>query len=99
LLTEILLAALAAGAGAAYGLDKLRPVVGSAKDLARLTDLTVLSIVGPAFPTQARRASRLQAWRVSLAIACLLGAFVVVVSLSRSGVRLSVPALTRHAQT
>lgn len=98
LLTGILIAAIAAGAGLAYGLDRLRPVVGSAEGVTKLTGLTVLSVVGPAFPTHTRRAARRHLRRVSLAFAVVLVAFVLVVSLSRKGVRLSIPGATHQAQ-
>ncbi len=99
LLSVVLIAAIAAGMGLAYGLDRLRPVVGSAEGLAKLTGLTVLSVVGPAFPTATRQTARRHVWQLSFALAVLLVAFVVVLSLSRAGLRLAVPATTHLAQT
>jgi polysaccharide chain length determinant protein (PEP-CTERM system associated) len=99
LLTVVLFAAIGAGGALAYGLDRLRPVVGAAEGVAKLTGVTVLSAIGPAFPSRSRQVSRRSLWRVSLVCAILLVAFVVVVSLSRAGVRLSIPVMTSQAQT
>src|ERR1044072_4111496 len=49
-LAGVLLGARALGGGVAYLLPLLRPVVGSAASLARLTGLTVLGTVSSAFP-------------------------------------------------
>ncbi|HEY6923922.1 MAG TPA: XrtA system polysaccharide chain length determinant [Steroidobacteraceae bacterium] len=99
LLSLILLAGIAAGAGIAYGLDRLWPVVVSAEALARLTGVTVLSAVGTAFPTRSRQVARGNIWRISLACAALLVSFLLVLSLSRAGLRLSIPVGTSLAKT
>lgn len=97
-LAAVLAAAIAAGAGMAYGLDRLRPVVGSSQAATRLTGLIVLSAVGPAFPTRTKPITRWRLLRVSFAIAFLLMAFVVVVSLSRAGLRLNLQTLAHPVQ-
>jgi hypothetical protein len=99
LLSVILLVAVAAGAGSAYVLDRLWPVVVSAEALAKLTGVTVLSAVGAAFPTRSRQIARRNLWRISLACAVLLVAFLLVLALSRAGLRVSIPAGTQLAQT
>jgi polysaccharide chain length determinant protein (PEP-CTERM system associated) len=99
LLSVVLFVAIAAGAGIAYGLDRLWPVVVSIEGLAKLTGMTVLSAVGPAFPTHSRQVARRKVWQVSLACAVLFVAFLLVLSLSRAGLRLSIPAATPLVQT
>jgi uncharacterized protein involved in exopolysaccharide biosynthesis len=93
LLAGLLLAALGAGGALAYALAQLHPIVVSAGGLAQLTGLAVLGVVGPAFPSAARRSWRRQVWLVSTAVCVLFAACVAVIILSRSGLRLSVPAL------
>jgi polysaccharide chain length determinant protein (PEP-CTERM system associated) len=93
LLAGILLAALAAGGALAYKLDRLWPVVSSAEGLVKLTGVKIVGIVGQAYPTSARRAFRRELWQVSIAVACLVIACAVELSLSLAGLRLSLPAL------
>jgi len=92
LLGGIFLGAIAAGAGVAYGLHLLKPVVSSVVAVNELTPLPVLGIVGFAFPSIQRRKARSSLVKISAAAACLLVAFGVAVALSRSGVRLDVDA-------
>lgn len=99
LLTVVLCLAIAAGVAMAYGLDRLWPVVVSAEALTKLTGVTVLSAVGPAFPTHSRRIARRNLWRISLACTVLLVTFLLVLSLSRAGLRLSLPTGTPLVQT
>jgi len=54
LLAGIWIAALTAGAGAAYGLQRMRPVVSSTRALKELASFPVLGAVGIAFPSQQR---------------------------------------------
>jgi polysaccharide chain length determinant protein (PEP-CTERM system associated) len=91
-LAGVLMASLAAGIAIANRLDRLRPLVGSATRLARHTGVPLLAAVGPAFPSQARRAWRREILKVSAATACLLVAFIAVAVLSHNGARLSLPA-------
>jgi polysaccharide chain length determinant protein (PEP-CTERM system associated) len=95
LLAGILLVALAAGGALAYRLDRLWPVVSSAEGLVKLTGVKIVSIVGQADPTSARRAFRRELWQVSIAVACLVIAFAVELSISLAGLRLSLPALNQ----
>jgi polysaccharide chain length determinant protein (PEP-CTERM system associated) len=99
LLTEVLVAALAAGAALAYALDQFNPVLGSAGDAARLTGLPILAEVGSAFPTHARATSRRELRYVSITIACLVAVFLVELSLSSAGLRLDIPALQQMVRT
>jgi polysaccharide chain length determinant protein (PEP-CTERM system associated) len=92
-LAGVLFGALGAGGALAYGLHQLRPVVASPSSLAQLTGLRVLGVVGLAYPTRARRASRFDVWFISLAGGGLLAALVAVVTLSELGYRFSLVAL------
>jgi hypothetical protein len=94
LLGAIWFAALAIGAAAAYGLQKLRPVVSSERGLSELTSFPVLGVVGVAFPTQRRVEFRRNLWRFSAAAVVLVAAFGVALALNRSGVRLDILATT-----
>ncbi|MGH7105144.1 MAG: XrtA system polysaccharide chain length determinant [Acetobacteraceae bacterium] len=98
LLAVVLLLALGAGGGIAYALNQLRPVVGSPTALRHLTDIPVVAVVGCAFPTATALTTRSQIRRFSFAIACLIIGFVIIVVLSRLGVRLGhmagVPAVS-----
>lgn len=91
-LAGVLLGAFAVGAGLAFLLHLLRPVVGSAASLARLTGLTVLGTVSSAFPGRSRGEARGDLKRFAVGVACLVAAFAVTIFLSRSGFRLSVGA-------
>jgi polysaccharide chain length determinant protein (PEP-CTERM system associated) len=88
-LGAILLLALAAGAGVAYGLHALRPVVSSARSIGLLTDLPVLGSVGMAFPTSHRAQTRARMWKFAVAASVLLIAFVLALSLNWFGARLN----------
>ncbi|HEY2036429.1 MAG TPA: XrtA system polysaccharide chain length determinant [Steroidobacteraceae bacterium] len=88
LLAVVLILALAAGGGLAYLLNELRPVIGLPTALRQLTGVPVVAVVGCAFPTQAGITKRSQLRRFSLAIACLIAGFVIVVVLSYLGYRL-----------
>ena len=98
-LAEIWLAALAVGAGVAYGLHTLRPIVSSARAINELTSFPVLGVVSAAFPRRERR----EFWRhllsFSAATSCLLVLFVIVLVLNWSGARLSVAAIQALVQT
>lgn len=88
LLTVVLILALGAGGGLAYALNQLRPVVGSPTALRQLTGIPVVAVVGCAFPTSNALTRRGQVRRFSLALACLVAGFVLVVVLSYLGIRL-----------
>ena len=87
-LAMVLILALAAGGGLAYGLNQFRPVVGSPEALRQLTGIPVIAVVGSAFPTRASRLARSEFRRFSIALVGLLVCFVVAVVLSHLGVRL-----------
>jgi len=91
-LAAVLLAALALGTGGANRLDRIRPLVGSASALARVTGAPVLAEFGSAFPERRKRVLRWQFLEISAAVTCLLLAFAGAVVLSHGGVRLSLPA-------
>jgi polysaccharide chain length determinant protein (PEP-CTERM system associated) len=95
LLSGILVAALAAGAALAYGLNYLSPVVSSPDALSKALGVPLLGQVTAAFPERERRALRRDLLRISIATACLLVAFGVAVVLSQAGYRLSLTALQR----
>jgi polysaccharide chain length determinant protein (PEP-CTERM system associated) len=95
LLSGILVAALAAGAALAYGLNYLSPVVSSPDTLSKALGVPLLGQVTAAFPERERRALRRDLLRISIATACLLVAFGVAVVLSQAGYRLSLTALQR----
>jgi len=94
MLLEVLVAALAAGGALAYGLNQLRPVVGSPAALRQLTGVPVVAVVGNAFPTRSARLARSEVRWFSLALGCLLAGFVLAVVLSHAGVRLGGVAQT-----
>jgi hypothetical protein len=90
-LLGVLMLALGAGVGAAYGLNFLQPVAGSARTLAALTGATVLGVVGNAFPAESARVARRDRRRVYLAAACLIAAFAAVLLASNAGWRMTLP--------
>jgi polysaccharide chain length determinant protein (PEP-CTERM system associated) len=99
LLASIWLAALAAGAGAAYGLQRLRPPVGSLASLKALVGtFPVLGVVSVAFPTEKRIAFRRDLWRFSAATAVLVAALAITALLNRKGVRIDVAQLRSLVQ-
>jgi disulfide bond formation protein DsbB len=93
LLSEALLAALAAGAAMAYGLHYLRPAVTSGTVLTQTLGVPLLGVVSVAFPERARAAMRRDVLGLSLAGGCLALAFVVAVFLSLHGFRFSLTAV------
>jgi polysaccharide chain length determinant protein (PEP-CTERM system associated) len=92
-LTLVLLLAIGGGGALAYALNRLRPVVISAKRLTEQTGIRVLGIVGPAFPTSAEGLVRSQIRQVAVAIVALIACFAIILTLSRSGVRLDLGAI------
>ncbi len=98
-LAEIWLAALALGAGAAYGLHVLRPIVSSVRNMNEMTAFPVLGVVGVAFPTQERRLFWGYLWRFSAAGACLVIALGVALVLNWAGARLTIHAIQSLVKT
>jgi polysaccharide chain length determinant protein (PEP-CTERM system associated) len=99
LLGVIWIAALALGAGVAYGLHILKPIVSSVRAINELTGFPVLGVAGMAFPTRQRALSRRHLWRISVAAACWLAAFAAVLVLNWSGVRLGIHAIESLVKT
>ncbi len=93
LLAGIWVAALAAGIALAYGLNLLRPVVVSVPALDALTGFPVLGVAGAAFPSRQQAQARRHVWRLSVAGACWVLAFAVVLALNWSGARLTLGAI------
>jgi polysaccharide chain length determinant protein (PEP-CTERM system associated) len=83
----ILVLALAAGGGLAYGLNYLYPVISSSEAL-KAVGVPVLGQVSAAFPERERLSFRRDLLRISMATGCLLVAFGVAVILSQAGYRL-----------
>jgi polysaccharide chain length determinant protein (PEP-CTERM system associated) len=99
LLAAIWLAAMAAGAGAAYGMTLLKPIVSSIRGVNELTTFPVLGVVGAAFPSRQRRDFRSDMWRFSVATAGLLAAFAVALTLNWAGARLTISAIGSLVKT
>jgi polysaccharide chain length determinant protein (PEP-CTERM system associated) len=95
LIGEIWLAALGAGAGLAYGLHWLRPVVNSVRGVTELTSFPVLGAVSVAFPSRQRFLFRRRIWGFSAATLFLVIALGAVLVLNRSGVRLDLGSLIK----
>ena len=99
LLTVVFMLALGAGGALSYQLNKMRPVVGSPAVLKQLTGIPVVAVVGSAFPTRTRAASRRQVRRFGFAFACLVVAFIAIIILSHMGVRLGATHAARTVHT
>ncbi|MGO9852712.1 MAG: XrtA system polysaccharide chain length determinant [Steroidobacteraceae bacterium] len=97
LLAFAFLVALVCGAGLATMLQRLWPVVGSARSLEHLTNVPVLGVVSSAFPGADQKAARRDLVILSTVTACLVLAFAVVLVLNHAGVRLSMQAFGRTA--
>ena len=93
MLAGIWAAAMLLGAGVAYGLHVLKPIVSSVVTVNELTSFPVLGVVSVAFPTRQLREFRRDMWRFSAAMACLVAALVVAFALNWAGARLTVQAI------
>jgi hypothetical protein len=98
-LAGIWVAALAVGAGVAYGLHLLRPIVSSVRVMNELTGFPVLGVVSGAFPARRRAAWRRHLWRFSAATLCLVAALAAALAINWSGARLTIQALKSLVQT
>jgi polysaccharide chain length determinant protein (PEP-CTERM system associated) len=98
-LAEIWIVALAAGAGIAYGLHTMRPIVSSVRAINELTGFPVLGVVSVAFPTAQRRKFWRNLWRYSAAAVCLVIALGAVLVLNWSGARLNIHAIQSLVKT
>jgi len=99
LLTVIWILALAGGAGLAYGLHVLKPIVSSVRGANEATSFPVLGVVSEAFPTRDRARAVQNLRRFCAASAALLIAFVVVLALNWSGARLTIHAVSSMVKT
>ena len=99
LLAGIWAAAIAVGAGIAYGLNALRPVVSSVANITTLTSFPLLGVVGAAFPSRQSAALQKHLLRFSAAAAVLLVALLVVLALNWSGLRLDLQVLNALVMT
>jgi polysaccharide chain length determinant protein (PEP-CTERM system associated) len=99
LLLAVWLAALGLGAGVAYAMNLLKPVVSSIRIVNELTPFPVLGVVSVAFPSQRREQWRRDVWRFSAAGAGLIAAFAIVLALNAVGFRLAVETIHEVAKT
>jgi polysaccharide chain length determinant protein (PEP-CTERM system associated) len=99
LLIAAWLAALAAGGGAAYAMNLLRPVVSSLRVVNELTPFPVLGVVSAAFPSREEREFRGEFWRFSAATAVLIVALVAVLAFNGTGARLTQQELHEVAKS
>jgi polysaccharide chain length determinant protein (PEP-CTERM system associated) len=98
-LGAIWLLALAVGAGLAYGLHVLKPIVSSIRTANELTSFPVLGVVSEAFPTRDRARAAANFWRFSAAATGLFICFVVVLMLNWAGARLAIHAVRSMVKT
>ena len=99
LLGGIWICAMLLGAGVAYGLHILKPIVSSVAAVNELTSFPVLGVVSVAFPGRERQEFRRDMWRFSAAMACLVAALVVAFALNWAGARLSAHAVRAVVNT
>jgi polysaccharide chain length determinant protein (PEP-CTERM system associated) len=92
-LSAIWLASMVAGAGLAYLLHTLKPVVSSVRAVNEVTSFPVLGVVSAAFPTRHRAQSRFYLLRFTAAALCLMAAFGFVLALNWSGARLTLHSI------
>jgi polysaccharide chain length determinant protein (PEP-CTERM system associated) len=88
-LAAVMLVALAVGAAVAWLMALLRPVIGTAQSLTRLTGLPVLGVVSVAFPQRSHGEQRSAVFRYAAGVGFLMCAFLVAVFLSRAGLRIA----------
>ncbi len=86
-------AALALGAGAAYGLNQLRPVVSSKRSIEAVTRFPLLGSVSGAFPIRQGSEHYRHLKAFSMATLCLIAAFIVALALNWVGERLNIEVL------
>ena len=99
LLGELWLFAMAVGAGVAYALHLMKPIVSSVRAVNEITTFPVLGIVSVAFPGKRRREFRRDVWRFSAATACLVLAFLAALMLNWAGARLTIGAIKSLVST
>jgi polysaccharide chain length determinant protein (PEP-CTERM system associated) len=89
LLAVVMIASVVFGAAVTWLMALLRPVVGTAQGLTKLTGLPVLGVVSAAFPGRIRADAQRSMMRFAAGMGCLLFAFLIVLLLSRAGFRLA----------
>jgi hypothetical protein len=87
LLGVVLVASVLLGAGLAWLLSLMRPVVGTAQASRASPGLPVLGVVSAAFPGRIHVEERRSVYRYAAGLGCLMFAFLVAVILSRAGLR------------
>jgi hypothetical protein len=90
---------MAAGAGVAYALHLLKPIVSSVRVVNEMTTFPVLGVVGAAFPSKEYGEFRRDLWRFSAAAACLVLALAVALTLNWAGARLTIGATQSQVST
>jgi polysaccharide chain length determinant protein (PEP-CTERM system associated) len=83
----IFIGACLLGAGVAYLLHMMRPVVGSARSLTALTGLPVLGVVAAAFPGRINASARRSLFNFAAGVGSLAAACVFALILNWSGFR------------
>ena len=94
LILGVLVASLGAGAGVAFLLHQLKPVFTSTRSLAEFTGRQVLGAISMAWLDQQHVQRRWSYWRYSAAVLALFVVGVIVLQMSRAGIRLLPPAGT-----
>jgi polysaccharide chain length determinant protein (PEP-CTERM system associated) len=99
LLAGLWLFAMAVGAGIAYALHVLKPIMSSVRAMNEMTSFPVLGVVSVAFPSKAQREFRSDVWRFSAAAACLMLGLAVALTLNWAGARLTIGAIQSLVST
>jgi polysaccharide chain length determinant protein (PEP-CTERM system associated) len=89
----VLAGALLLGAGLAYGLHMLQPVVGSAANLAQIAGMPVLGVISVAFPARVEARRRRDALRFAAGVGALVACLGIAIALNLAGFRLLAGAL------
>ena len=87
-IAAIFVSACALGAGIAYLIHLMRPVVGSARSLTALTGLPVLGVVASAFPGRLNAGLRRTVFRFAAGVACLFVGCAIALALNWAGYRI-----------
>jgi polysaccharide chain length determinant protein (PEP-CTERM system associated) len=99
LLGALWLFAIAVGAGVAYALHVLQPIVSSVRAVNEITSFPVLGVVSVAFPSKAQSEFRSDVWRFSAAAACLMLGLAVALTLNWAGARLAIGVIKSLVST
>lgn len=92
LVAAILVFAVGLGVAVAWALSQLRPVFSSSRSLAEFTGLPVLGAISATLMDVEQAIQRRAYWRYSGAMVALVGLAVMVIVLSRLGIRLNTGA-------